>query len=227
MDGGEITCEGVHGDQSLKEAFRNSCNCAFAELAIKIGAEKMERYVADFGLGDTLTFDGIETTPGNYEAVDASKIDLGWSGVGQYHDLVNPCSFLSFLGAVANGGEGTIPYVVENVLVGNTRTYTAKTREGETAISKNTARIVTEYMRNNVENKYGDGYFPGLAVCAKTGTAEVGGGKKPNAMLAGFVADSNYPLAFIVCVEDGGYGAQVCLPIASQVLETCVEVLNP
>ena len=227
MDGGEITCEGVHGDQSLKEAFRNSCNCAFAELAIKIGAEKMERYVEDFGLVDTLTFDGIETSPGNYEAVDASKIDLGWSGVGQYHNLVNPCSFLSFLGTVANGGEGTIPYVVENVLVGNTRTYTAKTREGETAISKNTARIVTEYMRNNVENKYGDGYFPGLAVCAKTGTAEVGGGKKPNAMLAGFVADSNYPLAFIVCVEDGGYGAQVCLPIASQVLETCVEVLNP
>ena len=226
LDGGEITCEGVHGDQSLKEAFRNSCNCAFAELALQIGAKKMEQYVAAFGLCDTITFDGIETTPGNYEAVDAAQIDVGWSGVGQHNDLVNPCAFLSFLGAVANGGEGTLPYVVENILVGNTRTYTAKTREGETAISKDTARIVTEYMRNNVENKYGDDYFPGLAVCAKTGTAEVGGGKKPNAMLAGFVADGNYPLAFIVCVEDGGYGAQVCLPIASWVLSACVEALE-
>ena len=226
LDGGEITCEGVHGDQSLKDAFRNSCNCAFAELALKIGGDKMEQYVGDFGLMDTLSFDGIETTPGNYEVANAAQIDLGWSGVGQYRDLVNPCNFLSFLGAVANGGEGTIPYVVENILVGNTRTYTAKTRERESAISKNTARIVTEYMRNNVENKYGDGYFPGLAVCAKTGTAEVGGGKKPNAMLAGFVADGNYPLAFIVCVEDGGYGAQVCLPIASHVLGACVEVLD-
>ena len=226
LDGGEITCEGVHGDQSLKEAFRNSCNCAFAELALQIGAKKMEQYVAAFGLCDTITFDGIETTPGNYEAVDAAQIDVGWSGVGQHNDLVNPCAFLSFLGAVANGGEGTLPYVVENILVGNTRTYTAKTREGETAISKDTARIVTEYMRNNVENKYGDDYFPGLAVCAKTGTAEVGGGKKPNAMLAGFVADGNYPLAFIVCVEDGGYGAQVCLPIASRVLSACVEALE-
>lgn len=226
MDGGEITCEGVHGDQSLKEAFRNSCNCAFAELALQIGAEKMEQYVSAFGLCDTLTFDGIETTPGSYEAVGAAKIDVGWSGVGQYNDLVNPCGFLSFLGAVANGGEGTLPYVVENILVGNTRTYTAKTREGEMAISRETARVVTEYMRNNVENKYGDEYFPGLAVCAKTGTAEVGGGKKPNAMLAGFVADGNYPLAFIVCVEDGGYGAQVCLPIASQVMSACVETLE-
>ena len=110
--------------------------------------------------------------------------------------------------------------------MGNTRTYTAKPQKVENTISKNTARIVTEYMRNNVKNKYGDEYFPGLAVCAKTGTAEVGGDKKPNAMLAGFVADGNYPLAFIVCVEDGGYGAKVCLPIASQVLGACVEALE-
>ena len=226
LDGGKITCERSHGKQSLKEAFCNSCNCAFAELTLQIGAEKMEHYVDAFGIRDTLTFDGIETTPGNYEAVGAAQIDVGWSGVGQHNDLVNPCAFLSFMGAVANGGEATLPYVVENILVGNTRTYTAKTREGETSISRDTTRIVAEYMRNNVENKYGDDYFPGLAVCAKTGTAEVGGGKKPNAMLAGFVADGNYPLAFIVCVEDGGYGAQVCLPIASQVLESCVEALN-
>ena len=43
---------------------------------------------------------------------------------------------------------------------------------------------------------------------------------------SGFVADSNYPLAFIVCVEDGGYGAQVCLPIASRVLNACVDAIN-
>ena len=77
-----------------------------------------------------------------------------------------------------------------------------------------------------MQNKYGDENFPGLAVCAKTGTAEVGGDRKPNAMLSGFVADSNYPLAFIVCVEDGGYGAQVCLPIASRVLNAWVDAIN-
>ena len=80
-------------------------------------------------------------------------------------------------------------------------------------------------MRNNVETKYGDSYFPGLAVCAKTGTAEVGGDKRPNAMLTGFVADSNYPLAFIVFVENAGYGANVCIPIASSVLAACQEAM--
>ena len=226
LDGGKITCEKSHGKQTLKEAFQNSCNCAFAELALKIGPEKMEAYVDAFGVTDVISFDGIETAEGNYQAAGEKRIDIGWSGVGQFNDLVNPCAFLSFVGSIAGGGEGAMPYVVENVLVGNTRTYTAKPQKVENTISKNTARIVTEYMRNNVKNKYGDEYFPGLAVCAKTGTAEVGGDKKPNAMLAGFVADGNYPLAFIVCVEDGGYGAKVCLPIASQVLGACVEALE-
>ena len=226
MDGGKITCEKSHGQQSLKEAFENSCNCAFAELALQIGAERMEHYVDAFGVMGTVTFDGIETAEGNYEAAGAANIDIGWSGVGQYNDQINPCGFLTFVGAVAGGGEGAVPYVVENVTVGNSRTYTAKTRAGECGISKKTAQTVTEYMRGNVQNKYGDDNFPGLAVCAKTGTAEVGGDKKPNAMLAGFVADGNYPLAFIVCVEDGGYGAKVCLPIASQVLDACVDAMN-
>lgn len=226
LEGGRITCESAHGSQSLKDAFRNSCNCAFAELALEIGAKKMEKYVNTFGITDSITFDGIETASGNYQASDGSEAQIGWSGAGQYNDQINPCAFLNFVGAIAGGGRGAQPYVVENVLVGNTRTYTAKTQMGETVLSRSTAQTIREFMRNNVENKYGDSNFPGLTVCAKTGTAEVGGDKKPNAMLAGFVADTEYPLAFIICVEDGGYGAQVCLPIASRVMEACKESLN-
>ena len=221
LDGGRITCEKSHGKQNLKEAFKNSCNCAFANLALQIGAERMEHYVDAFGINEAITFDGIETAKGNYQAAGEKEIDVGWSGVGQFNDQVNPCAFLTFVGAIANGGKGAHPYLVENVRVGNMKTYTAKTKMGDPVISQS-----TEFMRNNVKNNYGDDNFSGLAVCAKTGTAEVGGDKKPNAMLAGFVADSNYPLAFIVCVEDGGYGAQVCLPIASQVLNSCVDVMN-
>ena len=226
LEGGRITCESAHGSQSLKDAFRNSCNCAFAELALEIGAKKMEKYVNTFGITDSITFDGIETASGNYQASGGSEAQIGWSGAGQYNDQINPCAFLNFVGAIAGGGRGASPYVVENILVGNTRTYTAKTQMGETVLSRSTAQTIREFMRNNVENKYGDSNFPGLTVCAKTGTAEVGGDKKPNAMLAGFVADTEYPLAFIICVEDGGYGAQVCLPIASRVLEACMESLN-
>ena len=226
MDGGEITCERAHGDQTMKDAFRNSCNCAFAWLAAELGAEKMESYISAFGLNDAVAFDGTETVKGNYEVTGQSEVDIGWSGVGQHNDQINPCAFLTFMGAVANGGKAAQPYLVDEVHVGSSRTYHAKTRQGMEVVSQQTAELLTEYMRNNVQNNYGDDYFPGLNVCAKTGTAEVGGGKKPNAMLAGFVMDDSCPLAFIVCVEDGGYGAQVCMPIASKVLASCVEALG-
>lgn len=226
MAGGEITCEHAHGDQTMKDAFRNSCNCAFAYLASELGAEKMEAYVSGFGVNDPVTFDGTETVKGNYEVSGQSEVDIGWSGVGQHNDQINPCAFLTFTGAIANGGRAAKPYLVEEVRVGSSRTYRARTQQGASVVSAQTAEILTEYMRSNVQNKYGDEYFPGLQVCAKTGTAEVGGDKKSNAMLAGFVMDREYPLAFIVCVEDGGYGAQVCMPIASKVLPACVEALT-
>lgn len=223
LDGGEITCERAHGEQSLKDAFNNSCNCVFAWLAVELGAEKMEDYLAKFELNEPVIFDGIETAPGNYGVAGQSQVDIGWSGVGQHNDQINPCAFLAFTGAIANGGKAAQPYLVDEIHVGSTRTYRAKTQLGNTVVSEETAQILAEFMRNNVQNHYGDEYFPGLSVCAKTGTAEVGGDKKPNAMLAGFVMDPQYPLAFIVCVEDGGYGAQVCLPIASSVLSACVQ----
>ena len=77
-------------------------------------------------------------------------------------------------------------------------------------------------MQNNVEVKYGTENFPGLTVCAKSGTGEVGGGKKPNAMFTGFLIDEEYPLAFIVTIEEGGYGTQTCVPVISRILDACV-----
>ena len=81
-------------------------------------------------------------------------------------------------------------------------------------------------MHDNVVNSYGTGLFPDVRVCAKSGTAEIREGAAPNAMFAGFVQDDRYPLAFIVVVEEGGYGSQTAAPIAGQVLSVCIEDLN-
>lgn len=121
---------------------------------------------------------------------------------------------------------GVEPYLVENITVGNTTTYQASTHQTERIMDAQTAKTVQEFLRNNVETRYGPGNFGSLRVCAKTGTAEVGGDRKPNAMLSGFTTDEDYPFAFIVCVEDGGYGASTCIPIATQVLEACKQAID-
>jgi peptidoglycan glycosyltransferase len=221
----KITCESGHGTQTLQQAFRNSCNCAFGQIAIQVGAENMQKYADAFGMTEGVAFDGITTAAGNYDVLGTADASLAWSGIGQYTDQVNPCAFLTFMGAVASGGKGVSPYLVEEITIGNNTTYQADTEQRTRIMSAETAEKLSSYLRANVTERYGDWNFPELSVCAKTGTGEVGDGIKPNAMLAGYVQNEEYPLAFIVFVENAGYGANVCIPIATSVLETCKTIL--
>lgn len=222
----EIVCEKVHYTQNLKKAFANSCNCAFAKIALQLGAETLDRYAAQFGITQSVEFDGIRTATGNFTVLNTAQVSVAWSAIGQYKDQINPCRFMTFVGAVAAGGKGAQPHLVSRITSGGQETYAAQTQAGDRILSDNTAKILQEYMRNNVEVMYGANNFPGLTVCAKTGTAQVDGNEKPNAMIAGFVADEEYPLAFIVAVEDAGAGGKVCVPILSKVLAACKESMD-
>lgn len=221
-----ITCDGTHWEQDLKQAFRNSCNCAFAQIAQQLGNQTLQRYADTFGVTKPITFDGITTASGNFAVTDAAEVNLAWASIGQYTDQVNPCAFMTFAGAIAAGGKGVQPYLVQKITSGVITTYSANRQSGERIMSGKTAETVRELMAFNVTDKYGSENFPGLTVCAKTGTAEVGGGKKPNAMITGFVADEQYPLAFVIAVEDAGYGREICVPILSKVLAACKAVMD-
>ncbi len=221
-----VTCENVHGTQDLKTAYCNSCNCAFAELANLLGGKTLLSYVEKFGVTKAVSFDGIETTEGNFELAP-NDIRLALSAIGQDTDQINPCAFLTFLGAIAGDGRSINPYVVSSATDGQNG-YRAAIRENEAIMSRETAEILREYMLNNVVKKYdkhGE-HFPGLTVGAKTGTAEVDGDQASYAMFSGIVTDTDYPLAFIICVEEGGYGEHTGVPIASKVLAACKEVLS-
>ena len=77
-------------------------------------------------------------------------------------------------------------------------------------------------MHNNVVTNYGEGNYPGLDLCAKSGTAEVGGDLEPNAWFAGFLRNEDAPYAFIVLVENGGSGSRVAGSVANEVLQAVV-----
>ena len=175
---------------------------------------------------DSVSFDGVSSVTGNFDLTDSGKLGLAWAAIGQHTDLINPAVFLRFLGAIAGGGEGAEPYIVQQATLGGELTYQAETVKTERILPAELAQTMREYMRNNVSTVYGESNFPGLTVCAKSGTSELGGGLRPNAMFAGFVADEKYPLAFIVVVENGGYGASTCVPILSQVLKECKAVMD-
>lgn len=226
MSGGKVKCTGNHGTIGLKKALAKSCNCYFAQLTEVLGAETLERYVRELKITEPVSFDGITTAKGNFSVEGASAQQIAWAGIGQYLNTVNPCRYMTFMGVIAGGGEAAEPYIVASAGSGTLGGYKASATSTGRLLDADTAERLAALMRSNVESSYGDDNFPGLTVCAKSGTAEVGGDKKPNATFAGFCADKDYPLAFMVVVEDAGSGTDTCVPIISNVLAACKELLD-
>lgn len=207
VEGSEINCTHAHGQLDLADALTQSCNGAFSLLAEQLGSANMEEYVERLGLTRRYDIDGIRNVSGSFD-FPGDPISNGWAGVGQYNDQINPCSFMVYMGAVANGGRSAEPKLLANSSV---------TMSGQ-MLEENTAMILRDMMMRNVTENYGEWNFPGLAIGGKTGTAEVEG-KSPNAMFAGFLADPEHPYAFIVCLENAGGGLENAAPIANAVLQ--------
>ena len=136
--------------------------------------------------------------------------------------MINPCTMMVYMGAIANNGTATLPTLIRptsfvDKQMAKVPKFGKKTKS---MIESSTASSLKEMMANNVENHYGgNSSFPGLNLCAKSGTAEVGGSKKPNAWFAGFLDDPENPYAIIVLVENGGSGAKVSGSVANEVLQ--------
>ncbi len=226
MGADAVTCKKAHGEVDLQDALAVSCNCYFAQLSEVLGKERLQRYVDKFHITEPLEFDGITTAAGKFDVENAAPVQIAWSAIGQHLDLVNPSRFMTFMGAIAGDGRAAEPYIISEVSSDKSVSYRAKPTMTDQLMSKDAAQTLKSLMRNNTTQIYGDGYFPGLSVCAKSGTAEVGGDKEPNSTFAGFVMDEEYPLAFIAVVENGGAGSSTCVPIVSDVLLACKDYLD-
>lgn len=222
----KVTCSKSHGKIDLKTALAKSCNCYFAQLSEVLGGENLQNWVDQLQVTEPLNFDGITTASGNFDIENAAVVEIAWSAIGQHVDLVNPARFMTLMGVIAGGGEAMEPYVVSRVSCDGNITYQAAQTTTGRLLSEETCEILTELMRNNTVSIYGAEKFGDLTVCAKSGTAQVGGDALPNATFAGFVADEEYPLAFIAVVENGGAGSEVCVPILSKVLAACKTYLD-
>lgn len=225
--GGEtIQCNGVHGNVTFEEALAYSCNAAFGELAAELGAEILTQYAEQTGVTRRYSFDGTTTAAGSFDLSGAADSEVAWAGIGQYTDQINPCQYMTLMGAIANGGVAATPYLVERVTYGSSEKYSASTESTGRLLRESTADALAEMMHYAVVNVYGEWNFAGLYAGGKSGTAENGNGEAADAVFAGFIQDEDYPLAFVVVVEHGGSGTAACTPILSQVLNACVVAMD-
>lgn len=218
-----IICSGTHGEQNLKDAFANSCNVAFAQIAEELGADTLKKYTEQAGLTGNYSVDGLPTAKGSFSWKDITPGQLGWAGVGQYKDQVNPCALMVYMGAIANGGKAAEPYLIYKTVNGlGIPSLPHLPRKTGRLLSGDTAKTMAELMAYNVEKTYGTKRFPNMDLCAKSGTAEVGEGKMPHAWFTGFLRNEETPYAFVVLVENGGGGSSVAGTVAGKVLNVMV-----
>ena len=218
-----IVCSGTHGEQHIGDAFANSCNVAFAQMAEELGADTMKAYTEKAGLTSGYDLDGLPTAKGTFDWDGITDGQLGWSGVGQYRDQVNPYALMVYMGAIANGGKAAEPYLIQKTVgvLGLPSLPHIPGRTG-TLVSAATAARLRELMAANVEKTYGTKRFPNMELCAKSGTAEVGEGRPPHAWFTGFLENEDAPYAFVVLVENGGGGSSVAGTVAGRVLNVMV-----
>jgi peptidoglycan glycosyltransferase len=217
--GGErITCPEKHGELTFKDALAVSCNVAFAELSLELGADTLARYADRAGLLERLSLDGILSAAGRFDEAEADSAELAWSGIGQANDLASPLAMLRYVSAIANGGEAAEPH-----LLLKTGLSSVLPREKTRLLNEKTASELAELMANNVTAHYGADNFAGLELHAKTGTAEVGVGKPPHAWFVGFIRNEGHPLAFAVIVENGGSGRLAAGGVANSVLKAAID----
>ena len=219
-----LSCLSNHGTLGIKDGLAQSCNAVFSQVALDVGKTALTNTANEIGFNKALYMDGIKCAESKFDVSSAPDIDLGWAGIGQYNDIANPYQYMRFMAAVANGGVSVSPHVVKSITSPDGTEIRGESSSEQRLISADSAKVLKEYMRNNVKTTYGDYSFPGLELCAKTGTAEVGENATPHSWFVGFSDLPEKPYAFVVVAENAGSGLGVASSIASRVLRAAGSV---
>lgn len=229
VDGVKIKCWKTigHGSQTLLEAFGNSCNCSFMDLAMRLGVEKFYQYMEKFGIGQKTGIDISGESSGMLMPKSSVKtVDLARMGFG-HAIAMTPVQLMNAVCSIIGGNEINLSILYNENVQNNSE---------ETVISSNTTQLVNQLLEY-AENKTGKYTFiEGYNVGGKTGTAqkykETGGidqGKYISSFIGTYPAD-NPKYALIVLVDEPGagvyYGSLVAAPYGKQVFENLFVYLN-
>ena len=169
-----------HGAQKTPQALQNSCNLAFAHIALKLGGEQFYEYVKNFGVLEKTGIDLAGESKGVFFdkalVTDTDKwgtASLTSGSFGQTFKLT-PLQLVRAISAVVNGGNLMEPYIVSEVIDanGNTVLHQEPTVVRQ-VISEQTSQTMRALMESVVvEGTAKNANVAGFSVGGKTGTSE-------------------------------------------------------
>lgn len=193
---------GNHGTETLKQAFENSCNPIFVQLAERIGIDKYYEYVHNFGFYDPTGIDLPEEGVGIFHSAP-TLIDLQTLSFGE-SSTVTPLQLANAYCAIVNGGTLMTPQVAKCLTDADGNVV----KEYEptairTIISESTASRVRALMEGVVAEGTGTaGYVEGYDVAGKTSTSTIETGEYAGLHVLSFgcYAPANDPQIVVLVV---------------------------
>ncbi len=225
VGGAELHDHHPLGVLTFKDVIAHSSNICTAKVAMRLGEERLARYISLFGFGEKGGIDLIGEAPGIVHDVEQwSKRSLPTMAIGQ-EVAVTPLQMATAASVVANGGWLVVPRLIREIRgpegKGVERFESAIRRR---VISPATASAMTEILEGVVTHGTGKkGAIAGYRVAGKTGTAQKidrsSGAYSPDRFVSSFVgflpADDPQATILVVIDEPKGisWGGDVAAPV--------------
>lgn len=216
-----------HGEQSLKQALANSCNCYFVNLALTLGKDKLLATCDAVGFNDTTElFEGWQIKNANLPTIGdlKQKGELALFGFGQGKLTSSPLQICRCLCAIANDGYISDVKLIASHLDENGKVDKLYSKSSKFAISKSTSSTLIEYLSFVVTDGTGKNAQSSSGKSAgKTATAQTGQFTDDNEVLntwfAGIYPNDNPKYAIVILCENGVSGATDCCPVFRTIVE--------
>lgn len=176
------------GPVPLHQAFANSCNTSFADLAAKMGPTDLAHAAAAMGLGAQYDIAGIDAKSGSVP-IEPDLVVRAEDGFGQGTVLTSPLG-MALVAATAATGKAPVPTLIE----GRETEVVGPRPELDPAVYAKLRPMMRAVVTEGTATSIGGSG----AVFGKTGEAEVAHGS--HAWFAGFRGD----LAFATLIVLGG-----------------------
>jgi cell division protein FtsI (penicillin-binding protein 3) len=220
---------------TVGQILSHSSNVGAVTLALRLGADRLARWITRFGFGRATGIDFPGESPGIVlPRARWSGSTIGTVPIGQ-GIAVTPIQVASAYAAVANGGVAVTPHIVDRVV------GTSRSRAGlppvrrRRVLSRRISRELLSMLVNVVAEGTGTlAKVPGYFVAGKTGTAA-----KPNALggysskyvasFVGIVPASKPRLVILVSVDEPQgaiWGGVVAAPAFAQIAKFDLQYLE-
>src|SRR3954453_489440 len=225
-----------NGVLSFTKVIVKSSNIGAVKIGLRVGAERLSRYVGLYGFGHQVPPD----FPGENAGIVSSRDKINESALASmsmgYQVAITPLQMVAAVSSVANGGTYIEPRVVRAVYHNGVR-YQVAPKAVRRTVSADTAASLTAIMEEVVTDGTAKrAHIDGYTVAGKTGTAQklVHGQYSHSdhfASFVGFVPSQNPPLAIVVVIDaakgpNGDHGGTVAAPIFKNIAEPALRDLG-